>query len=102
MYESPPPLQYTKGVRKRKTTTKAAKKRKILNNFEGQATELGSFMRRSVEKYEFRDRDDSEGADVEAERRVQIRDAGVVEGDGTLGGVGEDIAGAWLQERMGR
>jgi len=102
LYESPPAVQYAKVTRKRKTTSKAAKKRKILNNFEGQAMELGSFMRRSVEKYEFRDREDSGGADVEAERRVQMRDAGAVEGDGTLGGAGQDIAYAWLQERIGR
>jgi hypothetical protein len=106
LYESPPPRPFAAGTRKRRAAPKTGKKRKILNNFEGQATELSNFMRRSVEKYELRDRgegdEDSEGVEGEAERRVQTRDVGAVEGDGTLGEAGQDVAAAWLRERIGR
>lgn len=105
LYESPPPRRYVPGTRKRKQAPKTAKKRKILNDFEGQATELSSLMRRSVEKYELRDRgkedEDGQGVEVEAERRVRTWDVGTVEGDGTLGEAGQAVADAWLRERIG-
>lgn len=105
LYESPPPRPYVSATRKRKQSPKTAKKRKISNNFEGQATELSNLMRRSVEKYELSDRgqgdEDAEGVHIEAAKRVQTRDVGAVEGDGTLGEAGQAVADAWLRERTG-
>jgi hypothetical protein len=62
-------------------------------------------MRRSIEKYELRDREEESenpaAAAVESHRRVQTRDVGAVEGDGQLGELGQDIAASWLKERIG-
>ncbi|KAB5566892.1 hypothetical protein GE09DRAFT_1219150 [Coniochaeta sp. 2T2.1] len=119
LYESTAPAP-GKGTRKRKTTTtktKTKRRVKVRNTFEGQAMELGVLMRRSVERYELRDggegtvegngEEGAEGqggleveAEAEAERRVGMRDVGPVEGDGTLGGLGERMAGEWLRERV--
>lgn len=105
LYESPPPKSRSPRQRKAKTAPKTVKKRKILNNFEGQATELSNLMRRSVEKYELGDRENgNEDAETMEEpewlRRVQTRDVGAVEGDGQLGGMGQNVAEAWLRERI--
>lgn len=108
LYESPPPPR-SYPARRRKTAPKKTKKRKVTNDFEGQAAELSNLMRRSVEKYELRDREggdqgeggEGEGVEGEAERRVGTRDVGAVEGDGTLGELGQGVAAAWLRERIG-
>ncbi|OIW25215.1 hypothetical protein CONLIGDRAFT_85386 [Coniochaeta ligniaria NRRL 30616] len=106
LHESPPPRP---GARKRKTAAapKTSRGRKGANTFAGQAVELGELMRRSVERYELGEREEGgegggEGTEGEAERRVQTRDVGAVEGDGSLGEVGQGVAGAWLGERIGR
>jgi hypothetical protein len=101
LHESPPPRTSAAWTKGQKTASQSAKKRKVLNNFEGQATGLLNLMRRSVEKDEFKGREDTEGASAEAERRLQIRDVGPVEGDGTLGASGQEVAAAWLKERIG-
>ena len=108
LHETPPPPTYPGGKRRRKSSAPKPKKRpKILNNFEGQATELANLMRRSVEKYELGDRAgecaDGEGLEEpEHVRRVQMEDVGAVEGDGQLGERGQGVAAAWLRERIGQ
>ncbi|KAH8903139.1 hypothetical protein BR93DRAFT_941049 [Coniochaeta sp. PMI_546] len=111
LYESPPPRPSTGAPRRRRAVAPktAKKKRKVTNDFEGQAAELSGLMRRSVEKYELKDREGADddgggGEDLEgeaAERRVRTRDVGAVEGDGTLGVLGQGVAAAWLRDRIG-
>lgn len=84
--------------------TSASKKKPEINDFDSQAAELAGLMRRSVEKVELRDRkkwDVDYDDDGEAARRVEVRNVGSDELDGELGQHGQNVAAAWLEERIG-
>lgn len=104
MYETPPPL--TTGFRGPRQRVSGRTKRKPsgLNNFQMQTRELGELMQRSINKYELKERlkwgDDMGEIETEAAQRVQMRDVGAVEGNGELGDRGQEVAAAWLQERV--
>lgn len=105
MYKPPPPVP-RKTWQARRGRRTAAEKQPGLNNFETQATELAGLMRRSIDKLELRDRKkwdvDFDDFDGEALRRVEVRDVGSVEADGELGEHGQELAAAWLEERIGK
>ncbi|KAI1304012.1 hypothetical protein F5Y03DRAFT_358747 [Xylaria venustula] len=72
------------------------KKTNYGNNFQHQAEELASLMRRSINKVELKERmkweEDTDLWHEEAERRVQVHKAKEDYGD--------EVAAEWLQERM--
>ncbi|KAI1337067.1 hypothetical protein F5Y15DRAFT_170324 [Xylariaceae sp. FL0016] len=80
------------------------KKDPIRNNFRTQAEELASLMRRSINKVELKERlkwdSDFVGYNEEADRRVQVYDAGENAGFGELAGHGDETAVRWLEDLM--
>ncbi|KAI2621982.1 hypothetical protein GGS26DRAFT_568746 [Hypomontagnella submonticulosa] len=97
LHSSPPPLPPSLQRRRQRR-----KKEYIGNSFRAQAEELVGLMRRSIDKIELKQRfkwdDDFESWQDEAARRVQVHDVGPNLGDFELGGSGEEIAAAWLQD----
>ncbi|KAF6821473.1 hypothetical protein CPLU01_12455 [Colletotrichum plurivorum] len=101
LHDAPP----ARTRRRTKTTTTWRSRTGGGHTFEAQALELAGLMRRSLEKLEFKQRaewDEDLDADEEGRRRVGVR---CVEGDGDgdgleLGARGEEVAGAWLEERI--
>ncbi|KAI1816526.1 hypothetical protein GGS20DRAFT_537299 [Poronia punctata] len=73
------------------------KRNKPKNDFQIQAEELASLMRRSVNKYELKERtqwdEDNDYEDGEAERRIHVHDVGQT-------GQESEVAVAWLEERI--
>jgi hypothetical protein len=105
MYEQSAPESKTiRRAYRGRLRTPAYKKKPGVNNFENQAAELAGLMRRSIDKIELRDRkkwDVEYDDDGEALRRVEVRDVGSDEVDGELDQHGQEVAAAWLEERIG-
>lgn len=95
LHDTAPPLPPSL-LRRRQRRTKSS----FVNNFRTQAEELASLMRRSINKVELKERmkwdEDLDEWNEEAERRVQVHDVGrnghFEEND--------NVAAAWLEERM--
>ncbi|XXG95903.1 hypothetical protein Hte_002178 [Hypoxylon texense] len=99
----PPPPSFLRRRRRR-----SKKQRHLGDSFAAQAEELAALARRSIDKVELKERsrwdDDLEGDwHGEAARRVRVADVGELgAGDGfaALGGGGEEMVKAWLEERI--
>ncbi|KAK9770263.1 hypothetical protein AB5N19_07729 [Seiridium cardinale] len=97
LHSAPPPLPTTFQKRRRKAIT--------TNHFKTQAEELGSLMRRSLEKLELRDRskwDDDFDGYLEVDRRVQVYDVGKENQLFDIPNYGEVLAREWLEDRMSK
>ncbi|OTA92865.1 hypothetical protein M434DRAFT_31478 [Hypoxylon sp. CO27-5] len=101
LLHSTPPLLPPSFQRRRQRR----KKEHVGNNFRTQAEELARVMRRSINKVELAERlkwdYELAGLGDEADRRVQVYDAGFNTGDYSLGGKGEELAAAWLEDHIG-
>ncbi|KAI1768570.1 hypothetical protein GGR53DRAFT_380886 [Hypoxylon sp. FL1150] len=99
LYSPPPPLPPSPLRRRQRR-----KKEPLGNSFAAQAEELAALMRRSIDKVELKERliwdDEFDGWNDEAVRRVQVADVGPNAGDWELDGKGEDVAAAWLEDRI--
>lgn len=103
LHSTPPPLPPSLLRRRQRR-----KKEYLGNSFAAQAEELAALMRRSVDKVELKERakwdDDPEGNwHGEAARRIQVADTGGLggsTGDFGLDGGGEEVAAAWLEDRI--
>lgn len=106
LHSSPPPLPQFPGsaVGPRKPAASWKKLKNAENSFSSQAVGLAGLMRRSLERFELRDRMrwDDELADLkgEARRRVGTEDVGPVKVDNLGTGV-EETVGQWLEDRLG-
>ncbi|OTA59541.1 hypothetical protein K449DRAFT_397174 [Hypoxylon sp. EC38] len=100
LHSTPPPLPPSFQRRRQRR-----KKEHVGNNFRAQAEELARLMRRSINKVELAERlkwdYELNGLGDEADRRVQVYDAGFNTGDYSLGGKGEEQAAAWLEDHIG-
>ncbi|KAI1416550.1 hypothetical protein F5Y13DRAFT_118908 [Hypoxylon sp. FL1857] len=99
LHSTPPPLPPS--LRRRR---QRRKKDHPGNNFRTQAEELAGLMQRSIDKVELRERfkwdDDFDGLNDEAARRIQVHGVGFNTGDYRLGGKGEELAAAWLEDHI--
>jgi hypothetical protein len=85
--------------------TKGRKKKPVIvgNTFRSQAQELAEYMRRSIEKIEFKERikwdDDVDSWEEEARQRVRVEELGDEQEGYVLGRAGQETVIEWLEER---
>ncbi|KAI1141550.1 hypothetical protein F5Y05DRAFT_265494 [Hypoxylon sp. FL0543] len=100
LLHSPPPPLPPSLLRRRLRR----KKSHAGNSFRYQAEQLAGLMRRSLDKFELKERskwdDDFESWHDEAARRVQVSDGGLSTDAYGLGVKGEGLAAAWLEDHI--
>ena len=106
VHESAPRLRGPTATRRGRRPGAGRRRALDQSSFEAQAVELGGLMRRSIERIELAERrkwdEEYEDWNGEAERRVQVIDAGKPDevGQGQLSFPGADPVAKWLGEKL--